>query len=103
MPPASTSRTSRRLAKSRKGDATEEKNKNVLVALASTDVKALNMNTAEEDFFSEICGACSTAEGTRKFHMREKSTLPKTLFLPHVRQRGKRQREEQAQLCIYGI
>lgn len=39
VPPASTSRTSRRLAKSRKGDATEEKNKNVLALAASTDVQ----------------------------------------------------------------
>lgn len=71
--------------------------------MASTDVKELSMNTAEEDLFSQISRAGSTAEGTWKFHMREKHTLPKTLFLPHVRQRSKRQREEQAQFCIYGI
>lgn len=81
MPPASTSRTSRRLAKSRKGDATEEKNKNVLALAASTDVQVPSMTTAEEDVFSQIVREGSTERGTQKFHVREKCTLSITYCL----------------------
>lgn len=91
VPPASTSRTSRRLAKSRKGDAAEGKNGNMLASQAPTDVQELTTYVAE-DFFSQTGRAGSTEvspyPNTSSFPMSDRGVKERWKSRPSSLSRG---------------